>query len=107
MAVSGLLAEELRRGVFGADNHEPVIATKAPAAGVPLDASSDVASEECFSVGDAEAAPLKEAQAADAAGRVGHDRAVGRNGHNEVAAVIQQVRRSDAGGRQVAELQIL
>src|SRR2546423_13301206 len=105
MAVAGLLSEERGRVVLRFQRDEAVVAAQAPAAGVPVPPPPDVAREERLVVEDAERFLLERAQAADAARDVRNDGAPVRCGDDNVAAVVEKVRRLQvrraAGQRQV------
>src|SRR5688572_184442 len=106
MPVPPLLSPELRRVVLRLDGDETVVTTQSPAARVPLDAAADVAREECFRADDPERRPLEQAQPSDAAGHVRDDRAPVHRVDDEVAAVVEKVRRLEIRAP-AAELEFL
>src|SRR6266850_2424198 len=114
VAVPRLVPKEARRPdsprrlrvVLGSDRDEPIVAAQTPAAVEPLDAAADIAGKERLGVVDPEVGLIEHSQAADAARHERHDRAAVGGGQDEIAAVVQQVRRLQIQ-RFPAELQVL
>src|SRR5689334_24683861 len=75
VSVPRFLSEELRRIILGLHRDEAIVATQTPAAGVPLHTSTEVGREERGGVVDADLGAFEQTQAAEACGRVRHDRA--------------------------------
>src|SRR6266550_5431022 len=105
MSVARLLPEECGRVVLRPDRDEAVVPAQTPASGVPVHTAADVAREERLRFGNAERLLREYAQAANAARDVRHDRRSVRRRHNQVAAVVEKIRRLQirhaAGQRQI------
>src|SRR5215470_11328911 len=93
MAVSRLLAEERGRVILRLHGDEPVVPAESPPAAVPLHAAADVAGEERLGVVDPQLRLLEHRQSADAASDVRDDGTVIGGVDDDVAAVVEQVRR--------------
>src|SRR5262245_11738184 len=98
MPVPRLLAEERRRIVLGLHRDEAVVAAQAPASGVPVHAAADVAGEEGLVLVHRQRSALEGRRSTHAARDVRHDRTAGRCGDDEVAAVVEKVRRPSVEG---------
>src|SRR6185436_8456401 len=68
-------------------------ATKPPSARVPLHSAADVGSEERLGLVDAKGFAAEQAESANAAGDIGHDRRAVWHRHDDVTVVVEDVGR--------------
>src|SRR5262249_50356652 len=95
IAVSRVLSEEARRVVLRSHRDEAGVAADAPAAAAvdPLHAGADVAREERLGLRNPERRGVEDREATDAARRVRRQRRCVREVNDDVAVVVEEIRR--------------